>query len=107
MTNHYLDTDIQIMTRKPTHPGAILREEFMPDYGLSVATLAELLSVSRQSIHELIREKRAISTSMALRLGRIFGTSPDFWLNLQRKVDIWDELDLHLNEYEEIKLLIA
>jgi len=73
----------------PTHPGAMLREDFMPDYGLTVTTLAETLDVSRQTINELLRERRALSPVMALRLSRLFGNSPEFWLNAQRAVDLW------------------
>ncbi len=52
----------------------------MPDYGLSVAGLAGALGVSRQTVNELLRERRALSPEMALRLARLFGNSPDFWL---------------------------
>ena len=76
------------MKRRPTHPGEILREDFLPDYGLSVAALAEAVGVSRQSINELLRERRAVSAEMALRLARLFGNAPEFWLNLQRTVDL-------------------
>jgi addiction module HigA family antidote len=67
----------------------MLREDFMPDYGLTVATLAETLGVSRQTVNELLRERRALSPAMALRLSRLFGNSPEFWLNAQRAVDLW------------------
>ena len=77
------------MKRKPTHPGEMLREDFMPDYSLSVAALAEALGVSRQSINELLRERRALSPEMAVRLGKLFGNSAEFWLNAQRAVDLW------------------
>ena len=76
--------------RRPIHPGEILREDFLPDYGLSVTALAESAGVSRQSINELLRERRALTPEMALRLGKLFGNSPEFWLNLQRNVDLWD-----------------
>jgi len=78
------------MKRRPTHPGEILREDFMADYGLGVTSLAGALGVSRQTVNELVRERRALSSEMALRLARLFGNSPDFWLNLQRSVDLWD-----------------
>lgn len=78
------------MMRRPTHPGEMLREDFMPDYGLAVAGLAEALGVSRQSINELLRGRRAVSPEMALRFSRLFGNSPEFWLNAQRAVDLWD-----------------
>ena len=78
------------MKRRPTHPGEILREDFMPDYGLTVTSLATELGVSRQTVNELLRERRALSPEMALRLSRLFGNSAEFWLNLQRAVDLWD-----------------
>lgn len=78
------------MKRRPTHPGEILREDFLPDYGLSVAELAEAIGVSRQSVNELLRERRSLSSGMALRLARLFGNTPEFWLNAQRAVDLWD-----------------
>lgn len=62
----------------------------MPDYGLTVAGLAESLGVSRQTINELLRERRALSPEMAIRLSRLFGNTPEFWLNAQRAVDLWE-----------------
>jgi addiction module HigA family antidote len=78
------------MKRRPTHPGEILREDFLPDYDLTVSSLASALGVSRQTVNELLRERRAVSPEMALRLSALFGNSPEFWLNLQRAVDLWD-----------------
>ena len=75
---------------RPIHPGEMLREDFMPDYGLSVAGLAQALSVSRQTVNELVRERRALSADMALRLSLLFGNSAEFWLDAQRAVDLWD-----------------
>ena len=76
--------------RPPVHPGEILREDFLAEYGLSVTALAEAAGVSRQFMNELPRERGALTPEMALRLGKLFGNSPEFWLNLQRKVDLWD-----------------
>ena len=78
------------LQRRPVHPGEILRDDFMPDYKLTVTRLAGAIGVSRQSVNELVRERRAVSPEMALRLGRLFGNSPEFWLNLQRAVDLYD-----------------
>jgi addiction module HigA family antidote len=74
----------------PTHPGEMLREDFMPDYGLTTSALAAALGVSRQTIHELLSEDRAITPIMALRLARLFGNSPSFWLNAQQARDLWE-----------------
>jgi len=68
---------------RPTHPGEMLREDFMPDYDLNTASMAKALGVSRQTMNEILRERRAISPAMALRLLCLFGNSPEFWLNVQ------------------------
>ena len=78
------------LQRRPVHPGEILREDFMPDYGLTVSGLASALGVSRQSVNELLRERRAVSPEMALRLSTLFGNTAEFWLNLQRARDLYD-----------------
>ena len=64
------------LERRPTHPGEMLREEYMPDYNLSITSLAKLLGVSRQSINDLVHERRALSVNMALRLSKAFNDSP-------------------------------
>ena len=76
-------------TIQPTHPGEMLREDFLPDYGLTVTSFANALGVTRQTANELLRERRAVSPEMALRLARLFGNAPEFWLNAQRAVDLW------------------
>jgi addiction module HigA family antidote len=95
------------MNRRPTHPGEMLREDFLPDYGLTVAGLAEAVGVSRQSINELLRERRAVSPDMALRLARLFGNSPEFWLNAQRAVDLWDAAQVIKKDVARIRPLSA
>lgn len=95
------------MKRKPTHPGEMLREDFLPDYSLTVSGLAEAIGVSRQSINELLRERRSVSPEMALRLARLFGNSPEFWLNAQRAVDLWEAAQLIENEVAQIQPLAA
>lgn len=95
------------MRRRPTHPGEMLREDFLPDYGLTVAGLADALGVSRQTVNELLRERRALSPEMALRLSRLFGNSPEFWLNAQRAVDLWDAAQAIKSDVERIKPLHA
>jgi addiction module HigA family antidote len=75
---------------RPVHPGEMLREDFLPDYGLTVSGFAKALGVSRQTVNELLHERRAVSPEMALRLSRLFGNSPEFWLNAQRAVDLWE-----------------
>lgn len=90
---------------RPIHPGEMLREDFLPDYGLTVSALAEALGVSRQTVNELLRERRTVSPEMALRLSRLFGNSPEFWINAQRAVDLWDAAEEVGAEVERIKPL--
>lgn len=91
-----------LVSRKPTHPGEVLREEYMAELGLSVSELASSLGVSRQTVNELVSERRALSPDMALRLARYFGTSAQFWLNMQRNVDLWNSLDLERESIDNI-----
>src|SRR4030066_191880 len=88
----YLDlaTGLDDLKVPPTHPGEMLKEDFMPDYGLSVSSMSKALGVSRQTVNELLRERRAVSPEMALRLSRLFGDTPEVWVNAQRAVGLWE-----------------
>ena len=92
---------------RPTHPGEMLREDFIPDYGLTVTGLARTLGVSRQTMNELLREHRSLTPLMALRLSRLFGNSPEFWLNAQRAIDLWDAQNIYRDEIKRIQPLKA
>ncbi|HYD68534.1 HigA family addiction module antitoxin [Azospirillum sp.] len=74
--------------RVRTHPGEVLREEFMEPLGLSAHALAMALRVPATRIGEIVKERRGVSADTALRLGRYFGTTPEFWLNLQQAYDL-------------------
>jgi addiction module HigA family antidote len=87
---------------RPSHPGEMLKEDFMPDFGLTASTLAGKLGVSRQTINELLNGQRAVSTLMALRLSALFGNTPEFWLNAQREVDLWIARKNHKRELGRI-----
>ena len=75
--------------RPPTHPGAVLREDVLPDLGLTVSAFARSLGVSRQTIHKLLIEKQGVSAEMALRLGKFLGNGPLLWLRMQEAYDLW------------------
>lgn len=98
-----MNDDIILVSREPVHPGEFLLEDYMPELGLTVATLAKRLGVSRQTVNDIVHEKRGLSPEMCLRLGRLFGTTPQFWMNMQSKVDIWDSLALHEDEVMAIE----
>lgn len=75
--------------RAPTHPGQMLSEEFLKPMGLSQRDLADSIHVPYQRINEIINGRRGVSPSTALRLSKFFGVSPDFWLNLQLRWDLY------------------
>ena len=76
-------------TRKPTHPGAILREDVLPHLGLTVSTFARSLGISRQTLHAVLSERSGVSAEMALRLGASLGNGAHLWLDMQSKYDLW------------------
>jgi len=75
--------------RRPTHPGAVLREDIMPELGVTQAVLASYLGVSRLTVSELLHEKRGLTAEMAVRVSRVVGGSPESWLRMQEALDIW------------------
>ena len=99
MPNNWLNN----RKRRPTHPGEILREDVLPAAGLTQDKLAKLLGVSRRTVSEILHERRPVTTDMAHRLARAFGTSPEMWLGLQQDVDLWDTHHARRKEYELIK----
>lgn len=77
------------MTRKPTHPGEIIRVEYLEPLGLTVTALAASLGVSRKTLSSIINERSGVTADMALRLSRAFSTSAELWFNMQRGYDLW------------------
>ena len=76
--------------RKPTHPGAIIREDILPELGITQAELANHLGVSRVSVSEILHEKRGVSAEMAVRISEAIGGTPESWLRMQEALDLWE-----------------
>ncbi len=74
---------------KPIHPGAILREDVLKPYNLTITDAAGELKISRKQLSEIINEKSSITTEMAIRLEQVFKIAANFWLDLQRDFDLW------------------
>lgn len=85
--------------RKPASVGEILVEEFMRPLGLTQAALAEAMGVPRKHVNELCNNRRTVTAPTALILARVFGNSADFWLNVQRRTDLWQAM----HDPEEVK----
>lgn len=88
--------------RSPTHPGAMLREEFLSPMGLTQRELATAIHVPYQRINEIVRGRRGMTPSTALRLAKYFGMSADFWMNLQLR---WDLYQVQQSEGPDLKLI--
>jgi antitoxin HigA-1 len=91
-----------ITKRKPVSVGEILIQEFMEPMGLTQGALAKAMGVQRKHVNELCNNRRAVTASTALILARVFGHSPDFWLNVQRRNDLWEAMHSP-RELERIK----
>ena len=76
--------------RPPTHPGIYIAWGLLKDYGFTQQQLADELGVSRRTVSQLVNGQRGVTADMALRLGRLTKTSPEYWLNLQTAVDLWE-----------------
>ena len=79
--------------RKPATVGEILNEEFIQPLGLTQAALAEAMGVPRKHVNELCNDRRTVTAATALILAKVFGNTPDFWLNLQRRNDLWQAMN--------------
>jgi antitoxin HigA-1 len=75
--------------RAPVHPGEILLKDYIEPLNLTITSLAESLGVSRKAISAIVNERKSITPDMALRLSKAFDTTPELWMNLQKKYDLW------------------
>ena len=88
--------------RKPASVGEVLTEEFIEPMGLTQGAVAKAMGVQRKHVNELCNERRKVTAATALILARVFGNSPDFWLNVQRRTDLWEAMHSP-RELERIK----
>lgn len=90
--------------RRPTHPGAVLREDVLPALEMTQTEFARRLGVSRLTVSDLLHEKRALSPEMAMRLARLLDTTPESWLNMQTTLDLW-EIEQNPEGWEHVEPL--
>ncbi|MEZ2277887.1 MAG: HigA family addiction module antitoxin [Microcoleus sp.] len=86
---------------RPVHPGEVI-SDVLEDLEMTQTRFAEILGVSRRSVNEIVLGQRPITVDMAIRIGKALGNGPQLWLNLQQKVDIWDAVQKHSEEYEKV-----
>ena len=100
-------TKRRVTTLKPMHPGEMLREDVLPALGKTKTEIASLLGVSRQTLHDILSEKQPVTPMMALRIGKLLGNGPDFWINLQRRFDLHVATQAIAGEIDKIPTLTA
>jgi antitoxin HigA-1 len=103
-------TDVQDMIHgrqiRPVHPGEVI-SDVLEDIGMTQTSFAEVLGVSRRTVNEIVQGRRPITVDMAIRIGKALGNGPQLWLNLQQKVDIWDAIQTHREDYDRVPTLAS
>jgi len=91
--------------RQPTHPGEIVRYEYLDELNMTQQQLADSIGITRVRINEIILGKRSITPDTAFRLAKFFNTTPEFWIGLQTNFDMWNTLQKRKKEYDTIQPL--
>jgi len=91
--------------RQPTHPGEILRHEYLEELNMTQQQLADAIGITRVRINEIVLGKRSVTPDTAFRLAKFFNTTPEFWIRLQINYDMWNTLQKRKQEYETINPL--
>ena len=91
--------------RQPTHPGEIIRYEYLDELNMTQQQLADAIGITRVRVNEIILGKRSITPDTAFRLAKFFNTTPEFWMGLQTNFDMWNTLQKRKKEYEIIQPL--
>ena len=92
--------------RAPSHPGGIIKRQYLEPMSLTVTELAQALGVSRKTVSKIVNENASISAKMALRLSKAFNTTPELWLNLQQNYDLWYAAQ-DSDDWKDIELIAA
>ncbi|MDH5649222.1 MAG: HigA family addiction module antitoxin [Gammaproteobacteria bacterium] len=95
------------MDRQPSHPGALLREIVLPETGLTVTQLANTCGLARNTVSKIVNERGDITEDIAIRLSRALGSTPEFWLGMQAKYNLWMLAQENQAEYKKIKRVEA
>ena len=91
------------MKRKPSHPGALIREVILPETGITVSELAERCGVARNTMSKVINERGDVTDDLAIRLSRVLGSSPRFWLGMQANLNLWKTGQKNKNIYQRME----
>jgi len=95
------------MKRKPTHPGALIREIVLPESGLTVTELARHCDIARNTMSKIVNERADVTEDLAIRLSRALGSTPQFWLGMQGRLNLWKLAQEKKAIYDRIKRVEA
>lgn len=95
------------MSRKPSHPGALIRNVTLPETGLTVSSLAARCGLARNTMSKIVNERGAVTEDIAIRLSRVLGSSPEFWLAMQSRLNIWQLQRENKDVYNRIERIEA
>jgi addiction module HigA family antidote len=93
------------VTRAPTHPGAILREDVLPALGVSKAEFARRVNISRPMLYDILNEARPVTIAMALRLGKVLGNGPNIWIGMQQRYDLFHTAQNMAEELDQLHVI--
>ncbi len=91
------------MSRKPSHPGALIRNVILPETGITVSDLARRCGVARNTMSKVVNERGDVTEDIAIRLSRVLGSSPRFWIGMQTNLNLWQLENRHKREYQKIE----
>ena len=91
------------MNRKPSHPGALIRNVILPETGITISELAQRCDIARNTISKIVNERGDVSEDTAIRLSRVLGSTPRFWLGMQSKLNLWKLEQKNRRVYEKIE----
>jgi len=91
------------VTRRPTHPGAVLREDVLPDLGISVTEFARVILTSRQTLHKILNEQKGLTPLMATKICRFIGGNPAVWLRMQQNYDLYEVKQRYADDLNQIR----
>ncbi len=91
------------MSRRPSHPGALIRNVFLPETQMTVRELAMRCGVARNTMSKVINERGGVTEDLAIRLSRVLGSTPQFWLSMQSKLNLWDLEQANKRIYDQME----
>ena len=91
------------MSRKPSHPGALIRNVILPETGITVSELARRCGVARNTMSKVVNERGDVTEDIAIRLSRVLGSTPRFWIGMQTNLNLWQLENTNKREYQKME----